>query len=137
MPIDTLVIVGTGPLGYPRWRHYPDLGPLDVADPDAAAYWRDGFIYGLPDGRGDRTLLGIGDDDVVLVVRVVDAVCPHRGGPLADGQTDGRQVLCPLHLTAFDLETGCAAGTDYVITTYPAHVDESGRVIVAVPADHI
>ncbi len=71
------------------------------------------------------------------VVRVVDAVCPHRGGPLADGQTDGRVVLCPLHLTAFDLETGCAVSAAYTLTTYPAHVDEAGRVIVSVPADSI
>ena len=66
-------------------------------------------------------------------LRVVDAVCPHKGGPIADGQTDGRVVLCPLHLTAFDLQTGCAVGAAYSLTTYPAHVDEAGHVLVHLP----
>ena len=66
-------------------------------------------------------------------VHAVDAVCPHKGGPLADGQTDGRVVLCPLHLTAFDLTTGCAPGSAYRVATYPTSVDEAGHVIVSVP----
>lgn len=66
------------------------------------------------------------------VLRVVDAVCPHKGGPIADGQTDGRFVLCPLHLTAFDLETGCAAGSTFALRTYPVRIDDAGHVIVTV-----
>ena len=34
----------------------------------------------------------------------VSAVCPHKGGPIADGQIDSAVVLCPLHLNAFDLD---------------------------------
>ena len=64
------------------------------------------------------------------VLRVVDAVCPHKGGPIADGQTDGRVVLCPLHLTAFDLETGCAVGSPLTLNTYPVRIDDAGHVIV-------
>ncbi len=30
-------------------------------------------------------------------LRAVDAVCPHSGGPLADGQFDAKKVICPLH----------------------------------------
>jgi nitrite reductase (NADH) small subunit len=30
-------------------------------------------------------------------LRALDAVCPHRGGPLADGLTDADVVVCPLH----------------------------------------
>jgi nitrite reductase (NADH) small subunit len=41
-------------------------------------------------------------------LRALSAVCPHRGGPIADGQIDNRIVLCPLHLNAFDLDTGCS-----------------------------
>ncbi len=36
------------------------------------------------------------------------AVCTHKGGPIADGQIDARIVLCPLHLNAFELDTGCS-----------------------------
>jgi nitrite reductase (NADH) small subunit len=68
-------------------------------------------------------------------VRALDAVCPHRGGPIADGQSDGRVVLCPLHLTAFDLSTGCATGADYRLTPYVTAVTAAGHVIVTVPAD--
>jgi nitrite reductase [NAD(P)H] small subunit len=36
----------------------------------------------------------------------VDAVCPHRGGPLADGIVARRTVVCPLHERRFDLRDG-------------------------------
>jgi nitrite reductase (NADH) small subunit len=42
-------------------------------------------------------------------------------------------VLCPLHLTAFDLTTGCAADGRYTLTSYPCQVDENGHVIVHAP----
>jgi nitrite reductase (NADH) small subunit len=41
-------------------------------------------------------------------LRALSAVCPHRGGPIADGQIDNSIVLCPLHLNAFELDTGCS-----------------------------
>jgi len=36
----------------------------------------------------------------------LDATCPHRGGPLADGIVARRTVICPLHERRFDLATG-------------------------------
>ncbi len=36
----------------------------------------------------------------------IDGVCPHKGGPLADGILAERSVICPLHERRFDLETG-------------------------------
>jgi nitrite reductase (NADH) small subunit len=36
----------------------------------------------------------------------LDATCPHRGGPLADGIVASRTVICPLHERRFDLLTG-------------------------------
>ena len=36
----------------------------------------------------------------------LDAVCPHRGGPLADGIVCDRAVICPLHDRRFDLDSG-------------------------------
>jgi nitrite reductase (NADH) small subunit len=41
----------------------------------------------------------------------LDAVCPHRGGPLADGIVCDRSVTCPLHDRRFDLQTGAALTT--------------------------
>ncbi len=41
----------------------------------------------------------------------IDAVCPHRGGPLADGIVCDSAVICPLHERRFDLRTGAALTT--------------------------
>ncbi|MEE2032483.1 Rieske (2Fe-2S) protein [Rhodococcus chondri] len=61
-------------------------------------------------------------------VRATDAMCPHRGGPLADGQFDDGVVVCPLHQYAFAFATGActSAGIDPV-RTYDAHVVD-GRI---------
>lgn len=42
----------------------------------------------------------------------IDPVCPHAGGPLADGIAADCTVICPLHERRFDLETGEAVGHD-------------------------
>jgi nitrite reductase (NADH) small subunit len=36
----------------------------------------------------------------------LDAACPHKGGPLADGIVADRSVICPLHERRFDLADG-------------------------------
>lgn len=38
----------------------------------------------------------------------VDNVCPHRGGPLAEGSIEHGKVICPWHQWEFDLATGVA-----------------------------
>ncbi|MGB2719995.1 MAG: Rieske 2Fe-2S domain-containing protein [Rhodococcus sp. (in: high G+C Gram-positive bacteria)] len=64
-------------------------------------------------------------------VRAMDAVCPHKGGPLADGQIDGSIVVCPLHQYTFSLDDGtCPSGIDPV-RTYPAAVVD-GKVTVEI-----
>jgi nitrite reductase (NADH) small subunit len=55
-------------------------------------------------------------------VRALPAVCPHRGGPLADGQIDRRQVVCPLHLFAWDLTTGRSLSGQADLEPYPVRV---------------
>lgn len=32
--------------------------------------------------------------------------CKHRGGPLGDGELDGKIVTCPLHAWTYDVTTG-------------------------------
>lgn len=62
-------------------------------------------------------------------LRALDAVCPHRGGPLADGLTDSRVVVCPLHGFTYDLETGCEVGNGgAAVTAYPVHPDADGTI---------
>jgi nitrite reductase (NADH) small subunit len=63
-------------------------------------------------------------------LRAVSAVCPHRGGPIADGQIDNRVVLCPLHLNAYELDTGrCTTGAP-PLRTYALRLDSSRNVVI-------
>jgi nitrite reductase (NADH) small subunit len=65
-------------------------------------------------------------------VRAMDAVCPHRGGPLADGQIDAGGVMCPLHQYAFSFDTGaCASESVGSVRTYTASIRD-GSVVVHV-----
>ena len=38
----------------------------------------------------------------------VNAICPHRGGPLAEGTFNGCVLTCPWHGWTFDVRTGMA-----------------------------
>ncbi len=39
----------------------------------------------------------------------INNVCPHRGGPLAEGTIEGGKVVCPWHQWEFDIATGAGA----------------------------
>jgi len=86
-----------------------------------------GSVHDIPLGEGRAYVV---DGEPVAVfrlrdgsVRALSAICPHRGGPLADGQIDRKQVLCPLHLNAWDLTTGCSLSGQSDLTVYPVLVD--------------
>ena len=64
-------------------------------------------------------------------LHAVSAVCPHRGGPLADGQVDGEIVLCPLHLNAFRLSDGCSTSGQQPVDRWSVTVDEGGTIVVS------
>lgn len=36
----------------------------------------------------------------------LENVCPHQGGPLGEGELDGKTVTCPWHAWDFDVTTG-------------------------------
>jgi nitrite reductase (NADH) small subunit len=62
-------------------------------------------------------------------LRALDAVCPHRGGPLADGLADSRIVVCPLHGFSYDLATGEEVANGGVsVTAYPVRADDNGTI---------
>ena len=64
-------------------------------------------------------------------VFATQAICPHKGGPLADGIIGDGKVVCPLHAYKFQLATGAALGhTCGVLETYPVSVDEDGNVLL-------
>jgi nitrite reductase (NADH) small subunit len=68
-------------------------------------------------------------------VYAVQAECPHKGGPLADGLVGGVAVICPLHQRKFDLATGASLSGDCPpLRTYPARLDETGHIVLTVQA---
>jgi nitrite reductase (NADH) small subunit len=66
-------------------------------------------------------------------ISAIDGLCPHQGGPLADGQLSGTSVVCPWHGWQFDVRTGkTMLGAKIKQTVYEVKVDGE-EVLVAVP----
>ena len=68
-------------------------------------------------------------------LRALSAVCSHLGGPIADGQIDARVVLCPLHLNAFDLDTGCSTTGEQPLRRYDVTVIDDEIILSLEPED--
>ena len=59
-----------------------------------------------------------------------DSVCPHRGGPLAEGDLLGNEIVCPWHLWSFDVETGVNPGNpECSVLTHEVRV-EGDKILV-------
>ena len=43
-------------------------------------------------------------------LHAIDNTCPHRGGPLGEGELRGSIVTCPWHGATFDVQTGAVTG---------------------------
>lgn len=93
------------------------LGPLDQ----------------IPVGEG-RTFV-VGDEQVAVFrprggeLHALQAICPHRGGPLADGLIDSALVVCPLHNHAFRLVDGQCITGEWSVRVYPVAVD-NGEIVL-------
>lgn len=91
-------------------------------------------VSAIPPGEG-RNFDALGTQIAVFRARsggvfAVQATCPHRGGPLADGLLGGTTLICPLHTWKFDVSTGDVLFGDCGIKTYPVQVDEFGQIVV-------
>jgi nitrite reductase (NADH) small subunit len=96
-----------------------------------------GPLAQIPVGEGRAFAVG-GDQIAVFrlrsgAVHAVSAVCPHAGGPLADGQADESVIVCPLHLNAWEFPTGESTTGQPPIAVYRAEVDDEGHVVVHLP----
>lgn len=57
----------------------------------------------------------------------VDNACPHRGGPLADGDLDGAVIACPWHAWRWDVRSGANVNNPAVtLACFPVHVGNDG-----------
>ena len=95
-----------------------------------------GSVDQIPHGEG-RVFPVNGVDIAVFHTRAgqvyaVQAECPHRQGPLADGLLGGTILMCPFHARKFDLTTGIGLQGDCNVQTYPVRMDEGGGLWVTV-----
>ncbi len=67
----------------------------------------------------------------------VQAGCPHKGGPLADGLIGESTVICPLHAWKFDLATGEPAMGSCKLKTYPVRLDDRQHIVLTVQLESI
>ena len=59
-----------------------------------------------------------------------DNICPHRGGPLGEGDLIGEEITCPWHLWSFDVATGlCGGNSEISVETHEVKV-EGDRIMV-------
>ena len=51
--------------------------------------------------------------------------CPHRGGPLSEGEVEETTVTCPWHGATFDVKTGSVLGPPAAkgVPSYPVRVE--------------
>ncbi|MDP9168147.1 MAG: Rieske 2Fe-2S domain-containing protein [Actinomycetota bacterium] len=101
-------------------------------------------VEDIPMGEGRA--LAVGEEQVAVfrlrdgTLRALGAVCPHRGGPLADGLLDEKVVVCPLHGYTYDLKTGAEVNNGgqsvcvYAVDTN-AHQEISVRPKQQAPTD--
>ncbi len=62
----------------------------------------------------------------------LDNACPHRGGPLGEGDLDGPVVTCPWHAWRWDVTTGANANNPAVTVARLAVSVEAGAVFVEI-----
>jgi nitrite reductase (NADH) small subunit len=63
----------------------------------------------------------------------VDNACPHRGGPLGEGDLEGRVVSCPWHAWRWDVTTGLNVNNPAItMACFPVSVAD-GEVFVELP----
>ncbi len=108
-------------------------GPMNRPSADAGLHVL-GPVDQIPLGEGRA--FGIAGDQVAVFrlrdgsLRALSAVCPHRGGPIADGTIDQQVVMCPLHQHAFDLETGCSTTGAGPLRSYQVTTDEERNIVL-------
>jgi len=65
----------------------------------------------------------------------LDNVCPHRGGPLAEGHVEHGKIVCPWHQWEFDLTTGISTHSRDAKATAYALQRKGDDVLVEVQSD--
>ena len=86
-------------------------------------------------GIGRMKAVAVGDRRIALYHTeegffATDNTCPHRGGPLAEGDLIDNEVTCPWHLWSFDVKSGkCAGNPEIAVATHELRID-GDRILV-------
>ncbi len=103
-----------------------------------ARYVRVGHASDVPEGRAEVFDV---EDRKIAVFRLegggfhaIEDICTHDGGPLAEGEIVGDQVICPRHGARFDIKTGAALTLPAVtpVESYPVRV-EGNELYIGLP----
>ena len=88
---------------------------------------------------GASKVVVVGEREVALFnvagrLYAIDNICPHQGGPLADGWLDGTVVVCPWHAWCFDLVSGQMTLGDFArVDTFDVQVEGSTISVFSEP----
>ena len=90
-------------------------------------------VYDLPIGRVRSYTVGNRKVALYHTTRgffASDNTCPHRGGPLGEGDLIGDEIICPWHLWGFDTVTGvCTGNPDMSVLTHEVKI-EGDRIMI-------
>ena len=87
------------------------------------------------EAAGSLKIVEIDDRPVVVrnvggTLHAIENICPHRGGPVGEGDIQGNVIVCPWHDWAFDLSSGQnTMNPAATLTRFPCRV-EDGWVVV-------
>jgi nitrite reductase/ring-hydroxylating ferredoxin subunit len=73
------------------------------------AFTKVATIQEIPSGQAKKVT--VGNRQVALfnvdgTFYAIDDTCTHRGGPLSEGELEGKEITCPWHGARFDVSTG-------------------------------
>ncbi len=90
----------------------------------------------VPSGAG--AIAAVGDRQIAVFFLgdsyyAIDSTCPHRGGPLGEGEVDGTIVTCPWHGWEFDVTTGQSPiNPAACVETFPVKL-EGENILIELP----
>lgn len=65
-------------------------------------------------------------------VYAIDGICPHAGGPMAEGSLNGCLAMCPWHGWEFNVKTGlCDFNPSIGTKTFPVK-EEKGEIFIQI-----
>ncbi|MEK7829510.1 MAG: Rieske 2Fe-2S domain-containing protein [Acidobacteriota bacterium] len=95
-----------------------------------------GLVENIPLGEGREYKVA---GELIAIFRerngalhAVQALCPHRGGALADGLVGAGKVVCPMHAFKYELSTGNPVGHDCAaLKTYRVRINSLGEILLS------